>query len=219
MRALRSPSIVALDPHEDLGVDGLRAGVAAPQPPGDRGEEEQRQRRDDQQPGEVDEVLRPEAPGRRCRTCAPAGRTAPPGGRSSAARAGRRTDRAVNQTAASASARTSRSPRADRSSRSRRTGPTLTRLVHRRRYQHSAGDRCRSPEEEESDRVDVHARPPRASPSAMRRIDECEHSIVPRRRQERAPDTARAIRSAASTCDVSLSGVHRRLAAGRRALT
>ena len=32
----------ALDPHEDLGVDGLRAGVAAPQAPGHRGEEEER---------------------------------------------------------------------------------------------------------------------------------------------------------------------------------
>ena len=36
---------LALDPQEDLGVDGLRAGVAAPQAPGDRGEQEQRQRR------------------------------------------------------------------------------------------------------------------------------------------------------------------------------
>ena len=40
---------------------------------------------------EVDDVLRPEAPGRRCRTCARRGRTAPPGGRSTRATAGRRT--------------------------------------------------------------------------------------------------------------------------------
>src|SRR5204862_7805892 len=31
----------ALDPHEDLGVDRLRAGEAAPEAPGDGGEEEQ----------------------------------------------------------------------------------------------------------------------------------------------------------------------------------
>jgi hypothetical protein len=48
----------ALDPHEDLGVDGLRAAVAAPQPPGHGGEQEQRQRRQHQQRGEVDQVLR-----------------------------------------------------------------------------------------------------------------------------------------------------------------
>ena len=40
---------LALDPHEDLGVDRLRAGIAAPQPPGHRGEQEQRVGRDDQQ--------------------------------------------------------------------------------------------------------------------------------------------------------------------------
>ena len=48
----------ALDPHEDLGVHGLRAGVAAPQAPGDGGEEEQRQRRQHQQRRQEDQVLR-----------------------------------------------------------------------------------------------------------------------------------------------------------------
>ena len=48
----------ALDPHEDLGVDGLRAGVAAPQAPGHGGEEEQRQRRQHQQRRQEDQVLR-----------------------------------------------------------------------------------------------------------------------------------------------------------------
>ena len=50
----------ALHPQEDLGPHRLRTGVAAPQAAGDRGEEEQRQRGDDQQPGEEDEILRPE---------------------------------------------------------------------------------------------------------------------------------------------------------------
>ena len=49
---------VVLDPHEDLGVDGLRAGVAAPEPAGDRGEQEQAVGREDEQPRQVDEVLR-----------------------------------------------------------------------------------------------------------------------------------------------------------------
>jgi hypothetical protein len=49
-----------LDPHEHLRVHGLRAGVAAPQPPRHGGEQEQRQRRDDQQDREVDDVLRKE---------------------------------------------------------------------------------------------------------------------------------------------------------------
>ncbi|MDT4864329.1 hypothetical protein FQZ97_990880 [compost metagenome] len=48
---------VALDPEEDLGVDRLRAGVAAPEPAGQGGEEEQRERREHQQRGQVDEVL------------------------------------------------------------------------------------------------------------------------------------------------------------------
>ena len=49
---------LVLDPHEDLGVDRLRAGVAAPQAPRHGGEEEQRQRADHQQPRQVDQVLR-----------------------------------------------------------------------------------------------------------------------------------------------------------------
>mmetsp|Transcript_61804 Transcript_61804/g.146224 ORF Transcript_61804/g.146224 Transcript_61804/m.146224 type:complete len:709 (-) Transcript_61804:2222-4348(-) len=55
---------VALEPvlhaHEDLGVDRLRAGVAAPQPTRDRREQEQRIGRDHQQGRQVDEVLRVE---------------------------------------------------------------------------------------------------------------------------------------------------------------
>ncbi|MNJ01451.1 hypothetical protein D3C73_1610880 [compost metagenome] len=38
-----------LHPQEHLGVDGLRAGVAAPQAPGHGGEEEQGERADHQQ--------------------------------------------------------------------------------------------------------------------------------------------------------------------------
>ena len=60
-----------LDPHEDLAVHRLRAGVAAPQAPADGGDEEKAERRQHQEPGEVDEVLRVEheledveAPGR-----------------------------------------------------------------------------------------------------------------------------------------------------------
>ena len=45
-------------PHEDFCIDGLRAGKAAPQPPSHGGEQKQRQRRDDEQPRQVDEVLR-----------------------------------------------------------------------------------------------------------------------------------------------------------------
>jgi hypothetical protein len=57
--ALRLAAAEALlDPQEHRGVDGLRAGVAAPQSPGHRGEEEQRVGADDQQCGQVDEVLR-----------------------------------------------------------------------------------------------------------------------------------------------------------------
>ncbi len=51
---------LALDPQEDLGVDRLRTGIAAEQPSGDRGEQEQRQRRDHQQYRQVDHVLRPQ---------------------------------------------------------------------------------------------------------------------------------------------------------------
>jgi hypothetical protein len=49
-----------LDPQEDLGVHGLRTGIAAPQASGHRGEEKQRQGADDEQDREVDDVLRPE---------------------------------------------------------------------------------------------------------------------------------------------------------------
>jgi hypothetical protein len=52
------PFDAALDPEEQLGVDGLRAAVATPHTTGHRGEEEQRQRADDQQHRQVDEVLR-----------------------------------------------------------------------------------------------------------------------------------------------------------------
>ena len=51
---------LALDPHENLGVDGLRARIAAPEAPADRGEEKERERRDDQNRRQVDDVLRPQ---------------------------------------------------------------------------------------------------------------------------------------------------------------
>src|SRR5574343_1091005 len=61
---LDAGAAVAFDPvfhpHENLRVDRLRAGVAAEQPAGDGGDQEQRVGRDDQQGGEVDDVLRPE---------------------------------------------------------------------------------------------------------------------------------------------------------------
>ena len=47
-----------LEPQEDLGVDRLRTGVAAPQSPTHRGEQEQPVGGDDQQSGQVDQVLR-----------------------------------------------------------------------------------------------------------------------------------------------------------------
>jgi hypothetical protein len=50
----------AFHPQEHFGPDRLRTGVAAPQAPGERGEEEQGQPGHDQQQGEEDEVLRPE---------------------------------------------------------------------------------------------------------------------------------------------------------------
>jgi hypothetical protein len=49
---------VALDPHEDLGVHRLRAGVAAPQAARHGGEQEQRVGADHQQRRQVDQVLR-----------------------------------------------------------------------------------------------------------------------------------------------------------------
>ena len=61
LHALRAVALGnPLHPQEGLGPDGLRAGVAAPDPAGDGREEEQAERRDHQQPGEEDEVLRPE---------------------------------------------------------------------------------------------------------------------------------------------------------------
>ena len=51
-----------LDPEEDLGVHGLGARIAAPQPSGQRGEEEQGERGEDEQQREVEEVLRVERP-------------------------------------------------------------------------------------------------------------------------------------------------------------
>ena len=49
-----------LDPHEDRGPHGLRARVAAPDATDDGRHGEQRERRDDQQPREQHEILRPE---------------------------------------------------------------------------------------------------------------------------------------------------------------
>ena len=53
---------LALDPQEHLGPHGLRTGVPTPQPAGDGGEQEQGQRRDDQDGGEIEQILRPEGP-------------------------------------------------------------------------------------------------------------------------------------------------------------
>ena len=49
---------LAFGPHEDLGVDRLRAGVAAPEPASHSGEEEQGQGRKHQQRRQKDQVLR-----------------------------------------------------------------------------------------------------------------------------------------------------------------
>ncbi len=49
---------LVLDPHEHLGVHRLRAGEPAPETARHRGEQEQRQRRDDEQARQVDEILR-----------------------------------------------------------------------------------------------------------------------------------------------------------------
>jgi hypothetical protein len=51
---------VVLDPHEHLGPHRLRTGIAAPQPAGEGGEEEQRKTSDRQQHRQEHEVLRPE---------------------------------------------------------------------------------------------------------------------------------------------------------------
>ena len=50
----------ALDPHEKIGPDGLRAGVSTPNPPGHRGGEKQTNRGQHQQPGQVINFLRPD---------------------------------------------------------------------------------------------------------------------------------------------------------------
>ena len=47
-----------LDPHEDGGVDSLWAGKAAPDAPNHGSCKKQQQRTDDQQTGQVDEILR-----------------------------------------------------------------------------------------------------------------------------------------------------------------
>src|SRR5690606_32687541 len=47
-------------PHENPGENALRAGVAAPDTPGEDGNEEQAEGTDDQQRRQQDEVLRPE---------------------------------------------------------------------------------------------------------------------------------------------------------------
>ena len=49
-----------LDPEEHLGPDRLWAGIAAPEPPGQRREKEKAETREDEQGREIDEVLRPE---------------------------------------------------------------------------------------------------------------------------------------------------------------
>ncbi|MNO90208.1 hypothetical protein D3C76_817130 [compost metagenome] len=49
-----------LAPHEDPGPDALRAGIPAPDPAGEHGDEEQAEGADDQQAGEQDEILWPE---------------------------------------------------------------------------------------------------------------------------------------------------------------
>src|SRR5690606_21923684 len=50
---------LALDPHEDFGIDSLRACITAEQPPREGGEEKQRKGGQHQQDGEIDDVLRP----------------------------------------------------------------------------------------------------------------------------------------------------------------
>ena len=49
-----------LHPHENFGVHGLRAGIAAPKPSCYCGKQEQRQCRQDQDAGEIYKILRPE---------------------------------------------------------------------------------------------------------------------------------------------------------------
>ncbi|MNS65569.1 hypothetical protein D3C72_987390 [compost metagenome] len=47
-------------PHENPGPDALRAGIAAPDPSGVHGDEEQAEGGDDQHAGQQNEILRPE---------------------------------------------------------------------------------------------------------------------------------------------------------------
>src|SRR5574343_414411 len=49
-----------LDPHEYLGIHRLRTRVAAEQSPGDCRKEKQRICRNDQQQGEIEDILRPQ---------------------------------------------------------------------------------------------------------------------------------------------------------------
>ena len=51
---------LALDPEEHFGPQGLWAGVTAPQPAGQGGEEEESHRGQNQQDGGIDEILRVE---------------------------------------------------------------------------------------------------------------------------------------------------------------
>ena len=51
---------LALDPEEEIGPDRLRAGVAAPHPAEQRVRQEQGQRREDQEAGEIVDFLRPD---------------------------------------------------------------------------------------------------------------------------------------------------------------
>ena len=51
---------VPLDPHEDFGIDRLRAGKAAPDPAGNCRNQKQQERTDDQQTRQIDEILRPQ---------------------------------------------------------------------------------------------------------------------------------------------------------------
>src|SRR5450830_143579 len=65
-RGLQLDALVALAfgdflaPHEQPGPGALRAGIAAPDPPGEHGDGEQAEGTDDQQGREQDEVLGPE---------------------------------------------------------------------------------------------------------------------------------------------------------------
>ena len=60
MRALRSPCQRALGQDHEVGPHRLRAGIAAPDAARHRRDEEQRQRREHQDAGDVVEFLRPD---------------------------------------------------------------------------------------------------------------------------------------------------------------